>query len=198
MSTSDPLRPFCLEIRRFVDIEEPLNEPGAYFGTNAPRIAGNYGHRFAEASANDQLDIYVVRISTPLYDFMYQAESGDHVNLHTPCFDSLVDDPAHCLVLLGEMLCYSEPRSGVNVFDSTSWCDTDTYENATCMIATFLGTAAPWRIMRACNDVESTHDLVFSTPPGDLFEIHQTFRSEWGSIYVKALEAWWKHVDRSL
>ena len=186
LSTQQPLRPFCLETHRFVNIDAPLIS-GRYLGEEAPRI---HDH-FEDAYASNELDVQYIRFPTPLYDFMYQAECGDVENLSTPIFDSLVDDPAYCLLMLGEALHYSEDA---NVLAHTSWVDTDEEEHATGMISTFLWSAAPWRPHMIANQVavDPMHTLVFSTPPGNVFALHASFRDEWGALYVKAIEAWWK------
>ena len=190
LSTQDASRPFCLETQRFVDIDVPISS-GRDVGADAPRILG----KFEDEYVAGELDVYYVELFTPLYDFMYQARSGDVENLKTPCFDSMVSDPQLCLRMLGEALCYSEsPR----ILDTTAWYDTDDEEHATGMVFTFLWNAAPWlRHMPATHAAMDLpeHTLVFSSPPGDLFEIHAMFRNEMGAIYVKALEAWWACAD---
>ena len=188
LSTEDALRPFCLETRRFVTIDDDTNFSEQYLsGAEAPRI---HGH-FEEAYASGQLNVFYLRFATPLYDFMYQAETCDVEHLKTPIFDSLVDDPEHLLTMLGEALHYSEQG---DIFKHTSWFDADPEEHATSMVATFLWSAAPWLPpMLANHDAsESVHTLTFSTPPGDLFDMNQAFRNEWGALYVKAIESWWK------
>ena len=181
LSTQNELRPFCLELQKYVDIDEPLDRTGRYWGTDAPTVDGLAGD-----------DVWYVRFSTPLDDFMYQARSGDVEGLQTPIFDSMVDDPEYCLIMLGEALCYLYADTAF--IDSVMWFDTDPMEHTTSMLATFLWNAAPWRSAFR-NPVDPIKTLVFTMPEGDAFDIMQEFRNEWGALYVKAIEAFWKHSD---
>jgi hypothetical protein len=177
LSTQDPLRPFCLELCKYVDIDVPLEVTGRYWGHDAPVVDGN------------EHDVWYVHFSTPLFDFMLQPRSGDADLLQTPIFDTMVDDPDYCLIMLGEALSSARAHGMV---DETAWLDTDPLEHATSMMATFLWNAAPWREAFS-NPSYPSKTLVFSMPQGDAFDVTQQFRNEWGAIYVKALEAWWKH-----
>lgn len=181
LSTQNELRPFCLELQKYVDIDVPLEVTGRYWGFEAPLVDGH-----------DNNDVWYVRFATPLFDFMYQARSGDVDGLKTPIFDSMVDDPEYCLIMLGEALCYVYDETAF--IDSVAWFDTDPAENTTAMLGTFLWNAAPWRPVFQ-NSTNPIKTLVFTMPEGDAFDITQQFRNEWGALYVKAIEAFWVHAE---
>lgn len=184
LATQDPLRPFCLELIKYVTINEPFEDDcdsGRYWGIDAPLIDGS----------DEQHDVWYVDFSTPLKDFMLQPRSGDADALQTPLFDTMVDDPAYCLVMLGEAL-HSECAHDTLV-DETAWVDVGTSDHAASMLATFLWNAAPWRSAFR-NPANPTKTLVLTMPPGDPHDVSWQFRDEWGAIYVKALEAWWRHI----
>ena len=44
------------------------------------------------------------------------------------------------------------------------------------------------------NPANPTKTLVLTMPQGDPQDVSWQFRDEWGAIYVKALEAWWRHI----
>lgn len=185
--TEDPLRPFCIETRKYIDILEPIDDQGKHYSVH---VTIDDIPQFAT--------VFFIDVETPLYKLgTYQAQSGDVDSLETPIFDSMVFNKRACLEMLGESLSFQAFMDSAHPLrDSTSWSSDEFNKEAWALVATFLWICAPWQDAMAESNVGDGETILFYMPEG-VEDLRTRFVDEHGAILVKAIEAWWAYLDSS-
>lgn len=191
--TDDPRRFFCVEDRKYVSFDE-IFEPGSHFPVTI---------QFQDGSVFEDAEIWIVNVMSPFFKPLdYQPMAGDHFNMATPCFDSIVSEASRprLFALIGESFCYLDLVNGHAPVRSTTFlcADTENALEAAGLIDAFLWNYAPWSMPLGFFANQNTPDHVVFEPSETItLDFRTRFASEKPAIMAKALEAWWLMRDLS-